>query len=110
MQGSSVVSAVQPYIPPWRRPHANPHLTQDYNVNAGAPRSDGIVQQTTAANVTTIANLLPHSHAYLAMNAQLKSQFGQAAGAQQTLAHHYRTEWEALQVQELSAEDKKIKR
>ena len=107
---STVVSAVQPYIPSWRRQHVNPRPTQDHNLNAGGSWLDGIVRTTTSANVTKVGNLLPATNAYLATNAQMGSQFHQAAGAQQNLVHRYSTKWETLQIQKLSEDEEEVKR
>ena len=55
---STVASAAQPYVPSWRRPHVNLPSTQDHYLNAREHRSDGSARTTTAANVTTMGNLL----------------------------------------------------
>ena len=86
---STVVLAAQPYIPSFRRPNANPRLTQDHNLNAGRLRSDGTVRITTAANVTTTEITLPALTAYFERNAHMVSQFGQASALNGNLVHHY---------------------
>ena len=62
------------------------------------------------ASMATIGNSLPPPNAYLATNAQIGIQFNQAASAQRNLGDRYISEIETQLVQNLSAEEKEIKR
>ena len=90
---STAISTAQPYIPPWRRPHAILHQALDHNLNAGGPRQDGAVRETTVASAATARNVLQPPNAYLAANAPIGNPFNQVVGAQRNLSHRYSTEW-----------------
>ena len=106
---SMAISTAQPYIPPWRRPHANQHQILDHNLNSGGPRQDGAVRATRAASVATAGNVLQPQNAYLPANAPIGNPFNQVVGAQRNLSHRYSTEWETQLVQELSADEEELK-
>ena len=107
----TIISSAPQYLTPFRRRDVDPRLVRGRNLDTGTPQMDGTMRTSALVpNSATTGNSLPPPRTYLAMNARSGDDQDRVAGAHRNIAYHYSTEWETQLVQDLSAEEKIIKR